>query len=654
MSDASSVSIIFPPSLSGDAQRFTPEEYGGNGLPTTDQTTALANMMTAARSEGRAVINLRDGNTYTTTNPFIWGGLSELTIIGGKLMSARSGAFPGAGDAAYDANWQPFRSPLATLPNGTDPYNPSLAAQGGGVAYFGEATTVATVAAGSSALISLVGTPTVGEAVIYGWDRYGLDGFPPAGSYREKITVTAVAGTAVTLQSPLQHGYDARAPEKANRAGAARLYMLNRSGTSSVRPYTYMRKLYVKDIEFVANPGATGAGVSGVPSFGGADHVIIEGIKSYKGNVTCCEKAHVLRCTITSDFEIDKMVDEAVIEDSDIGNLVGAIGCRKVTLRGKTIIRGTLNVAPTCELVIEPGVTINGDINGGATGLIKIYAYGTRKVIIDSPTLIATLATHDRLFDAGSFDLVPATITATGYTATRAAFDASGQLKVMRVGTTIYSGRVPVGVITSMVTVPTGSLFTADVSVGAKWFGPTPSGTLSLLWLDDVRVVNGKPLIEGAYARQVHTTLGHDTGSFRAGNVRDWNIRDNQIEFGSEIAEYDVGADNAVKFHIGRGFRCTEIWLDVTRAAVTGGAVGMFVGGDQADGTNIGIVASLDLKTVGRRRLDAAGLSVLGGDVLTYSLPAAPITNFNLTDNSRALADGSRACWRILARGYFV
>jgi hypothetical protein len=624
-----------------DRVALTPERFGADGLATTDQTTAMADMMTAARAVGKATIQLTDGNTYTTTNPFIWGGLSELTIIGGKIMNGRSGAFGGGtGAAPWVANWQSFRSPIPSLPNGTDTYDPILPAQGYPTPYYGDGCTVATCAANSTSLTSLVGTAVVGEAFLYGWDRIGEDGFPPVGSYQEKINITAVVGTAITLQRGTKHAYDQRAPAKANRAGPAQVFMLNRAGSATVRPHTHMKKLHIVDTEFVINPAQSGLplGNNGIPGFGGADEILLEGVKAPGAFVTVCGTARLVRCQIDAALEIDKMIETVIIDGGAYGGVVAGIGCERIIIRGGARI-AYLNVAPTIELVIEPGCFINGVPTAGNTAMISLYAYGTQKVTLYAPTFSADISTHDRLFDAGKFDLVPATINRAGYTTTRAAFDASGHLKQMRVGSTVYSGRVAVGVVTAMPTCPTpNDLFTGDVFVAIKWFGPVPApgATLSLFWLENVRVV-GKPVFEGVYARQVQSTLGNDQSGFRPANVRDWQLSDNWVEFGQEVMEYN--STNAASFHFGRGFKITEVLIDVISPAVVGGAIGMFVGGDLADGTNIGVVASIDLKTAGLRRLDRTGFvgGVTGADVLTYAWPTLPLVNFNVTDNSRNL-----------------
>ncbi len=617
---------------------LTPEQFGANGSAATDQTAFMEAMMVAARVAGRATVLMADGSTYTSTNPFIWGGLAELTVIGGKLMNFRSGAFPSGGGAGqYDANYQPFRNPLASLPNGIDPYDPQLAAQGAGVPYYGTGCTLTSSLAGTTSLTSLVGTATVGEAIIGGWDRYGVNGFPYAQSYREKIDITVVAGTALTTRFKTKHAYDERAPAKADRAGPVELFMLNRPGSASVRPHTHMKRLTIIGTEFLVNAALTGTGVNGLPSFGGADLVELIQIKAPKANVSSCETAILTDCRIEGDFEIDKMIDTLTIDGGRYGAVVGALGCRKVIIKGGARI-DQLIIAPLEGYEIEAGCIINGNPSGGAAALISNYAYGTGKIrIANGVTLTAIQSSHDRIFDAGSFDITPASINPNGFSVTRAVFDASGILKNCRVGSTVYAGRIAVGKVNVMPTCPTGDPFTADVFTGVKWFGPTPAiGVLSILWLEDV-VIEGKPTIEGAFARQVHSTLGNDTGSQRLGNVRDWCITESGVEFGQEIIEYDVGTDNNVKFHLGQGYRFSEFNFDVETIAVASVALGMAISADLADGTNIGVVGSIDLKTAGLRRLDRTGFigGVIGADVLTYAWPTGHITNINIADNSR-------------------
>ena len=631
---------------------FRPEDFGWlESATAAAQNAALESMMAAARLVGAATIRLEEGRTYKLTNPFMWGGLRKLTIEGSraKLMNGRSTIV-----GTSDANLQPWRSPVPMLTNGTGLY----------VSGIDMGFTVATAEAGATTLTATSGTPTLGWGWVYGWDRYGSGGFPPTASYREPIYVTAVVGSTFTLATPLLHRYDAAAPETTingtPQAGAARVVMLDRAaGTYAAN--VWMDTLAIHDLELVTSPDLTATVVNGLGGFGGARKVLIDGLIAPKFNVSLCEEAEVRRTVCSGDFEIDKMVGSVLTEDCDFYNVVGGLGCASIYIGRGTRVRNNLQLAPTELLHIHQDAQINAAnvFIPPATSryLVGNYAYGSAKTIIDGPTITVSNVNSDRVFEAGKFTLSTYTATATTITCTRANYDASGWQKAIRVGTRIYSGNTPVAIVRQMPTVPSGSLFTADVQIGIELIGPSLSGALSIPVVRDV--VIGDIRFEGPYQSQVRTTLGPDVAVVgdKLTRVRDSGIRETEIAFGSEMTAYDPEADNAFMFSFGSAFRVTEIYLDVTRAAVSGGAVGMFLGGDQADGTNIGIVASLDLKTVGRRALTASGLTILGADVLGgagYGLPASPLVDFRFTDNSRALAAGNRAAWRIVARGYWL
>lgn len=637
---------------------LTPEQFDATGAGGDDQNTEMLAMMVAARTAGRAVITLTEGSTYTVTNPFMVGGLRELEIRGNNAtwMNARSGAFPGAGVAALDANWQPWRSPVIFLPNGVELANYSDASQGSGVLDWG--ATVATVEAGSTALSVTAGTLYEGKAIIYAWDRYQEDGFPPAASYFESIFITDVTGANVTLAFPLEHRYDATAPEKANRAGAVRVLMLNRT-VGTYREHIAMDRLAIYDLHFVENPLITGTVVNGLPSYGGAKFIYVEGGSAPKATITACGTAHFKGFRCFGDFEIDKMIDTVIIDAGcEIGTLVGGLGCKQIIVRKGARILGNINLAPTVLLHIEDEASLVAINEPGDRYLIGTYAYGSANIVVDSARITVANTTADRVFECNDYDLTPTITSTTQFTAARAAFDTSGWLKVLRIGTIVYAGNVPVAEITRMPWVPAGSLFTADVAIGYKLLGGAiaPATVLTIPALANVRV--GKLTLEGPYARQVQSLLGADIvavgqklACIRTSSVRETEI---EIEFHKLVEFYGTGI---VMKSLGRAFRVGSMEIDVTRVAVDAGAVGMFIGGDEADGTNIGIITSIDLKTLGRRTLTGTTLSVLGADVLGgagYGIPAELIVDVRVTDNSRALAEGNRAAGKIILKGYWA
>ena len=638
---------------------LTPEQFGANGSSATDQNTFMEAMMVAARSVGRARLRFTEGMTYTVTNPFMFGGLRSLEIEGNraKLMNFRVDPIVG-----QDSNYQPFRSPVPTLPNGVDLITFGVD-QGSGVPIMG--ATIATAEAGATTLTILSGTLAPGNGWAYGWDRYGVQGFPVVPAYIEPITILTVVGAIATLSQPLTHRYDANAPEYLDngnpRAGAARVVMLDRTA-GTYRPNVWMDSLRIFDLEFIANPGQAGAG-NGMPGIGGAKNVYLEGVKAGNGNVSMCDKAVLKRCEFSGDFEIDKMIGELVIEDSKIARLLSGVGCGILRLTGQTRITKEFNAYPYALTEINPEVHINST-TGLDRAVIKQAGYGCAKVIIDRPTLAVTSATIDRLFEAGKFNWTPTTITTTTLGSSRLAWDAGTWAFNMRVGTVFYAGNIPVGVITSMPTVPAGTRLrtvvtsppsddgaaAGAVQIGYKLLGGSIAAAtvLSVPVLADVEV-RAWPVLEGPFARQVQSLLGAELAANGAllSKIKTPSVRETEIEIDQTLAEF-IASGNVMK-SFGRAFRVGSIDIDVTRPAVDAGAVSLGLFGDKADGTVIGIIAAVDLKTTGRTTLvqsSSSGLTGLGATVLGGTVTITIATPGVVTLASHGLSNNQTVQFR--------
>lgn len=638
-----------------------PEDFGADGLSTSNQNAAFEALMIVARTVGKATISLTPGSTYTVTNPFMFGGCRELVIEGNgaTLMNYRTGDPTALG--IYVANFAPFRSPVAFAPNGVEvqTYGTGQSANDYGV-------TISTVAMGATSVTTVGGSIIpAGRALVYGWDRYGVDGFPPTASYFEYVDVS-VAGATATLRQKLRYGYDASAPEKttSDRAGVARLLSLVRTAGANQRAHTDMDSLTVRNLTFATNPGQNAAGnatYNGVPAFGGAKRVILENLTAPYLFFNCAEYVECTGLKIAYDLEIDKMLGTVVIgAGCEINNLVGALGTMRVFIHDDAHIYGTNALCPM-ELLDIGAASIGGLGAFAETSFLSNYvSYGSAEVRIHDTRFVADNSTVDRIVQPFAKSLTPTITSTTVLTATRAAYDASGWQGVIRLGSLIYAGNIPVAVVTRMPYVPTPPLTTGDVAIGYKLLGGAIAGAtaLSIPVLQDVRISGER--IEGTYARQITAPLGSDVvaAGNKLCNLRTDQIRENGFWFDQTLSEY-ARASNIYEFSLGRGFRVTSIEFDVTRIAVDAGAVTGVLKARSVLDTTLALVDTIDLKTGGataRRVLASGGLTGGGGADLigTGAFPTTAIVSIRFTDGSKALTEGNRAGWRCNVMGYWL
>ena len=623
-----------------------PEDFGASGRG-EDQTRALAAMMAEARRRGRARIVLRAGARYAGTNPFIWGGLRELLIEGNgaALMSARTSKPPGS----YDANFAPFQSPTAALPNGVEPldFGPL---QGAGKTDLG--IRLRSAAKGATVLTSLDGARLPpGPYIVYGWDRLGIDGMPPSPICWEWVDADPVAGAAdrVRLRTPLRYAYDAQAPEFAFkndptlRYGAVRALPLARR-TGRFRELVPLDLLVVRDVRFPANPRFSAkedVAFAGIVGFGGARHIVLERVTARNMFVNCAETVTIRGAVVTDDFEIDKLLGTVTLEDCAIGKLVGAIGARKVVVGpGTRVARGT-SLAPT-EALVARGARFAGD-NGSTRALIGFYAHGSRTVTLESCTFEANNPEDDRFVEAAFFTAAFRLAAADQLALSRAAYDSSGVFRNLFVGAVLFDQRNrPAARVTRLPWCPGGDLLRGEVRIGIAQLarlGPAPQLRLPVIAGLTIR----DPKVEGPHAARITTVFGtspNRTADSLLAVVDGLELGARSIRLTSDITALDQ-PNHSFYTLPGRSFVPSALRFEVVRPARRATGV-IFVGADTDDGRDVSLLRGVDLSRTGVQQADLGGI-----------LAGAGILSLRVNDPSRALPAADRARWLLAVEGRF-
>ena len=624
-----------------------PEDFGATGRG-EDQTRALAAMMAEARRRGRARIVLRAGATYAGTNPFVWGGLHELLIEGNgaQLMSARTSSPPGS----FDANFAPFQSPTAVLPNGVEPldFGPL---QGAGKADLG--IRLRSAAKGATTLASLDGTPLPsGPLIVYGWDRFGFDGMPPSPMCWEWVDATPVQGAPdrLKLRVPLRYAYDAQAPEFAFKSdpsvryGAVRALPLARRA-GRFRELVPLEFLAVRDVRLVGNPrlGRTGTAADAViAGFGGARRMLLERITARYLFVNCAETVTIRGAVVVEDLEIDKLLGTVTLEDCAIGSLVGAIGAREVVVGpGTRVARGTW-LAPT-ESLVARGATFAGD-TGSTRALIGFYAHGSRAVTLESCTFEAKNPESDRFVEAPFFTAGFRLVAADQLALSRAEYDSSGVFRNLFVGALLYDQRNrPAARVTRLPWCPGGDLLRGELRIGIAPL--TPLGSAPNLRLPVIAGLTIRdPKVVGPHAARISTVFG-TSPSRKADSllaVADGlELGARTIRLTSDITALDQPLHSFYTL-LGRSFVPSALRFEVVRAARRP-AGALTLGADTDDGRDIALLPrGVDLA---RAAVHQAGL----GGILN----GAGILSLRVNDPSRALPAADRARWLLAVEGRF-
>ena len=623
-----------------------PEDFGATGRG-EDQTRALAAMMAEARRRGRARIVLRAGATYAGTNPFVWGGLHELLIEGNgaQLMSARTNSPPGS----FDANFAPFQSPTAVLPNGVEPldFGPL---QGAGKADLG--IRLRSAAKGARLLASLDGTPLPsGPLIVYCWDRFGLDGMPPSPMCWEWVDATPVQGAPDRLQLrvPLRYAYDVQAPEFAFKSdpsvryGAVRALPLARRA-GRFRELVPLEFLAVRDVRLVGNPrlGRTGTAADAViAGFGGARRILLERITARNLFVNCAESVTIRGAVVVEDLEIDKLLGTVTLEDCAIGSLVGAIGAREVMVGpGTRVARGTW-LAPT-ESLVARGARFAGD-TGSTRALIGFYVHGSRAVTLESCTFEANNPEADRFAEAAFFTAAFRLAAADQLALSRAAYDSSGIFRNLFVGAVLFDpNNRPAARVTRLPWCPGGDLLHGEVRIGIAplaRLGPAPQLRLPVIAGLTIR----DPKVEGAYASRISTVFG--TSPNRAADsllavVDGLELGAQSIRLTSDLTALDQ-PNHSFYTLLGRSFVPSALRFEVVRPARRA-AGAIYLGADTDDGRDVALLRGVDLSRTGIHQANP-------GAILT----GAGILSLRVNDPSRALPVADRARWLLAVEGRF-
>ena len=635
-----------------------PEDFGATGRAADDQSRAFEALLREARRLGRARIVLRAGATYALANPFVFGGMRELLIEGNGATIMNSRVVP-LKITMFDANYAPFRSPMPVLPNGIDPldFGPT---QGNGKIDLGPR--IRSVEQGARVLTSLDGSMLPpGRMLIYGWDRYGLDGVPPCVMCFEWAEGQRVAGRPdqVRLAAPLRFAYDERAPEFAysndptQRHGAARVFSLRR-GEGRFRAFAELDVLALRDVRFAPSPRIRAPGeelYNGVAGFGGARSILLERVVARRLFVNFAELVRMRRVEVEQDLEVDKMLGRVEIDGCTIGSLIAGLGAREIAISGGTkVTRGT-SLAPL-DLLEAHDSQFAGDA-GSHRALIGFYAYGSKAVRLESCTFVAAAPQADRLVEAPFFEAAVRRVRRGELALSRAEYQSSGIFRNLFPGATLYDGaNRPIARLLRLPWCPDGDLLGGAVHIGVTELAPLAAAfrvrvpVIAGLTVRDARIV-------GPYAAAVPAIFGtepHRAGGSVLAAVDGLEIGARAIRFDSAITTVDRPGHTFL-IALGRSFVPTGLRFAITKPG-SGSAGSIFVGADEDGGRDITLLRAVDPAKPGERRLSPDSSVILPGDV-AGAFPAGGLSAIRIVDPSRGLPAARRPRWTLTLEGAF-
>lgn len=635
-----------------------PEDFGASGRAGDDQTRAFAALFAQARQLGRVRIALRAGATYALTNPFVFGGLRELLIDGNgaTIINARTAALK---IDTFDANYAPFRSPVAVLPNGVEPLDFGRL-QGGGKLDLG--LRIRSAAQGATVLTSLDGTPlSTGRLLVYGWDRFGLDSVPPCPMCFEWVTGQRVAGKGdqVRLAAPLRFAYDAQAPETAlsndrsQRYGAARVFSLSRP-EGRFRAFADLDVLALRDVQFAPSARIRAPGqesFNGVAGFGGARMILLERVVARRLFVNFAELVRIRGAKVEQDLEIDKMLGRVEIESSTIGSLVGALGAREVAIGARTVVSGGTALAPI-DLLEARDSRFSGDASSDRA-LIGFYAHGSKAVRLDGCTFAAVRPTMDRLIEAQYFEATVRRVARGELALSRAEYQRSGIFRNLFSGALLFdSANRPIARLRRLPWCPDGDLLDGDVHIGIDERAPLAS-TFRLRVPVVAALAVHDSTIDGAYAAKVAAVFGadpHRSGNSILASVEGLEFGPRAIRFDSSVTTIDQPGHTFL-IVLGRSFVPTLLRFAVVKPG--GNArTSILVGADSDAGGDITLLRAVNPLAVGERRFAAGSRTLMPGDV-AGAFPADGLTAIRIVDPSRDLPVAARARWTLTLEGAF-
>ena len=309
--------------------------------------------------------------------------------------------------------------------------------------------------------------------------------------------------------------------------------------------------------------------------------------------------------------EFDKCIENAVVDDTTFLHLAGANGTRGVTLN---------NIRCTRPVYFNPidFLTVNGgefDASGivgnpPVSGNPTLWGMNgpTRKMTFNSVRHYVTGSVSDRLLGNVSKSITVGTVAAGSFSITRTHYDAQAICTQLFEGAVLYDDtETPAFRLTKLPYLSGANMvfegtFLKQITAGdVLWRG----------WLDEVTV--NSPMYDGPYGHQVRTFSRIVPVDQYPIVINDDQHSPNSIRFSSRDWLPDV-AGSFTYFIVGKRLRPTRVTINVERAYVGAGASQLNI--QQYPGGTI--LASVDIKTTGRRVLDVLGNSTaLGIDALT-------------------------------------
>lgn len=616
---------------------YTPEMFGAVGDGTTDDTAAFTAIGNLGRANGFLELVMTNGKTYVWTNPFTLAGIPYRRIRGegANLMNnrARDG---GNNLIGVTINYACFVDANPFWPNGAGPY--------AGGAQFG--TTINSASSGAGTITVTSGACPLGPVLIYGFDRLGAGGFPPCPTcFEYNFVISNGGGSATgTLRNQLQHNYDSQWPSIANGSGAFDGPAKVLSCNANIVPWC--QESIIEDLNFVKNPAfptgtppgspAAADAENGAFQLSGTDVSIMRRCTAFLGNVTASRKITLEDCDISNiiypvfGFQVDKCIELFESNDCKYGTLYGAGAAVKKVVSRRNKVTLKCGLFPIEHLECENDVFACQD-QASAAAAVGNSTIGSAKVRFNHCVFVPP-TTVNRIMESHIITCV-FQVVSVGSTSTTIAFGPGGAspasrnaylaaqiMRVIRIGTILRNAAgFPAFRVTRM-PYTTGDPVTGDVLMDGDNLSNFSSGdTLAIPCNPDVENNNG--LYDGSFASQLTSFWGNAffLTPYPQSRTRDRYISDNTFRITSDMNNPPQGS-NVFRMQLGTPFMISAVVVEVSRAAVSGGTVGLNVQVADAAGTLSQVYQSVDLKTIGRRTIATSGFSAaLGADVQAAS-----------------------------------
>lgn len=620
-------------------RKVTPEMYGAIGDGVADDSVAMMAMADHARIRGFLDCVLAANKTYNYTVPQFLCNIPKIVLDGNG--SAFRNIAGGASNATFAENYIGLNFHPAFYSNGPAWYLGSASAYtlGQKIGTVAAGTSVVTVQAAEGAPQVVPGT----RVLIYGFDAQSTASFPPNARYFEYVTVAAVNGAQVTLDTPLSYGYDSEWPETlaSSLYGKPRMLSLNRPD------FREIDSLHIKNLRILRHEGWTASQGTvernGRLVVGGCRHAIIENVEVAGSCYPMqSETLHFIGGGVAETTEPDKLIGRLRFENWRTKKHILATGVRTLELINCRI-KDALNASPQDHLLIDGG-SIRGRSDGSSSALLVVNQ-GTRRVTlrggvrfnVDEAARVSFFANTLRSAAITVVDGQTIDMTLAAYTSSQISraigigsrlYDTAGA-PALRVNRLPYevSGRVRIeGAFLK-------TLATNDVLYA------------SLLEEVDLRGA----LFDGPYGHQIRALPLTAVSS----PVPVRMLSNRHGEGFWIITSDDIDAPMATTRFFAPGFRVSvaRVVIDVIKP-YTGASASCTLLFREYLGTP-NPMAYINLKTAGRRVLDIGGVSgAQAGDTLT-GLGTTPVQTFNYQGSpGGAIAQPSDAAvWSIRIEG---